>query len=341
MNTTANIDEVYRVINAEHPDPFHVLGLHCIDSDDKADRSFAVRAYLPNAQSINVIDIESGNKYRMEKIHDSGFFEAVIRDKQDFFTYKLEVTDYLNNTFTIYDPYSFWPVITDFDLHLFNEGNHHKIYEKLGAHICELNGIQGTLFAVWAPCAKRVSVIGNFNQWDGRHHQMRLLGCSGVWEIFIPGVGQGEIYKYEIKTQSNELYIKSDPYAFYSELRPNTASIVYDLDSYRWSDDEWIKERDSSNIFEKPISIYEVHLGSWAAVPEEGHRPLTYRELADRLVSYVKEMGYTHIELLPLAEHPFDCSWGYQITGYYSVTSRYGTPQDFKSWGVPYLLVTE
>ncbi|MCX7922883.1 MAG: 1,4-alpha-glucan branching protein GlgB [Clostridia bacterium] len=327
MNTTAHIDDVFRVINAEHYDPFSVLGMHKVSKNNKS--YFAVRAYLPNAKEINVIDCAGGSKYAMTKLHDAGFFEAIIEDKDDFFTYKLEATDYIGNTFSFYDPYCFLPMISDFDLHLFNQGNHHHIYEKLGSHVRTINGIKGTMFAVWAPSAKRVSVVGSFNQWDGRRHQMRQLGFSGVWEIFIPELSQGELYKFEIRTQSSEIYIKSDPYAFYSELRPATASVIYDVDTYKWNDDEWIKNRDTSHLFDKPVSIYEVHLGSWATIPEEDNRFLTYRELADRLVNYVKEMGYTHIELMPIAEHPFDGSWGYQITGYYAVTSRYGTPEDF------------
>jgi len=329
MNTTANIEGVYKVINAEHSDPFHILGMHLVDSGNGQCKSLVVRAFLPYAQSVNVIDMKQGHRYTMEKIHESGFFEVLIKERCDFFQYKLEISDFCC-TYTIYDPYSFWPVLTDFDLYLFNEGNHHKIYEKLGAHICTINGVEGTHFAVWAPCAKRVSVVGDFNYWDGRCHQMRCLGSSGVWEIFIPGVGRKkEMYKYEIKTCTGDLLLKSDPYAFYSELRPNTASIVYNIDGYKWNDAEWLAERASKNVLEQPISIYEVHLGSWRTVPEEGNRPLTYREHADKLVSYVKEMGYTHIEILPIAEHPYDGSWGYQVTGYYSVTSRYGKPEDF------------
>lgn len=330
MNTTAKVQDVLRVINAENNDPFSVLGIHPVKNPEKSENQFAIRAYLPNAKEVKVIDLSNGQKYLMEKIDEAGFFEVVITDKEDFFSYKYEIIDFENNTYITYDPYCFLPVITDFDLHLFNEGNHHKIFEKLGAHIITLNGVDGTLFAVWAPCAKRVSVIGNFNQWDGRRHQMRILGCSGVWEIFIPGIKQGEIYKYEIKTQKDELYKKADPYAFYSELRPDTASIVYDVDNYKWGDEVWINERDNSNTLERPISVYEVHLGSWIRVSEEENGVLTYIELADRLINYVKEMGYTHIEIMPVAEHPFDGSWGYQITGYYSVTSRYGKPEDFK-----------
>lgn len=329
MNTTACMDEVYKIINAEHSDPSSILGMHMVELGSDCKKVPAIRCFLPNAREITAIDPKCGCIYPMEMVHNSGFFEVLAEDRPDFFQYKLEITDHAGNTFTTYDPYSFCPTISDFDLYLFNEGNHHRIYDKLGAHACKINGVNGTLFAVWAPCAKRVSVVGNFNQWDGRRHQMRLLGCSGVWELFIPDVCEGDIYKYEIKTQNNELYTKSDPYAFYSELRPDTASVVCSLDKYQWKDEPWITGRDNSNIFEKPVSIYEVHLGSWARVPEEDCRFLTYSEYAQKLVSYVKEMGYTHIELLPVAEHPFDGSWGYQLTGYYSVTSRYGKPEDF------------
>ena len=329
MKTSALENDVLKIISAESHDPYSVLGLHPIVAEGTEGRSFSVRTFFPNAAGVNVNISEDGSSYRMEKLHESGFFEVVIKDRSDFFTYQLEVTDFTGNTFSIHDPYCFLPVLTDFDLHLFNEGNHHKIFQKLGAHIMSINNITGTLFAVWAPCAHRVSVIGDFNQWDGRRHQMRCLGSSGVWEIFIPEICKGDNYKFEIKTPSGEIYVKSDPYAFYSELRPGTASIVYDVDSYKWNDINWMKDRDSSNIFEKPISIYEVHLGSWARIPEEDNRFLTYIELADRLVKYVREMGYTHIELLPVAEHPFDGSWGYQLTGYYAVTSRFGKPEDF------------
>ncbi|MCX7709739.1 MAG: 1,4-alpha-glucan branching protein GlgB [Clostridia bacterium] len=338
MNITANADDILKIVHGEHYDPFCCLGIHPICNKEDEKKGFSIRAFMPNAKLMKVISLDSNTVYDMKRINESGFFEAIIEDKTEFFPYKFEVTDFNDISFSTYDSYSFWPVLTDFDLHLFNEGNHHRIFDKLGAHVMTINGIEGTLFCVWAPCAKRVSVVGHFNQWDGRRHQMRQLGCSGVWEIFIPGIGQSEVYKYEIKTPAGEIYIKADPYAFFSELRPNTASIVYDLNKYVWNDNEWIQNRDSSNIFEKPVSIYEVHLGSWSRVPGEtgpggeedgGGRFLTYKEFADKLVSYVKEMGYTHIELLPVAEHPYDGSWGYQITGYYSITSRYGKPEDF------------
>jgi len=330
MITTANIDEVYKIINGEHRDPFCVLGMHLEKDPNSSFPILAIRAFFSNAKEIELVNLITRMTYKMNKLLEVGFFELVIREETDFFPYKYDVTDHNGNKFSCYDPYSFLPVISDYDLHLFNEGNHHKIFEKLGAHICEIMGIKGVLFTVWAPCAVRVSVVGNFNQWDGRRHQTRCLGSSGVWELFIPDIADGEAYKYEIRTPSNEIYVKSDPYAFFSELRPNTASIVYDLDSYHWNDEKWIDTRDKSNVLETPISIYEVHLGSWARIPEEGQRFLTYREYADRLVLYVRNMGYTHIELLPISEHPFDGSWGYQLTGYYSVTSRYGNPDDFK-----------
>ncbi|HEX3028055.1 MAG TPA: 1,4-alpha-glucan branching protein GlgB [Clostridia bacterium] len=328
MNTTADVNEIYSIINGEHRDPYCILGIHPVESETKV-KSYAIRAFMPNVKEMTVLDIVAWKKYPMEKIDESGFFEVVVKAK-DFFSYKYLITDFVGNTFETYDPYCFLPVLTDFDLHLFNEGTHHKIFEKLGSHVTTVQGIEGTLFAVWAPNARRVSVVGDFNQWDGRRNQMRCLGCSGVWEIFIPGITESEVYKYEIKTCSGELYSKADPYAFCSELRPNTASKTYNIDNYVWTDDKWIENRDTGNIFEKPVSIYEVHLGSWSRIPEDDHRFMTYRELADKLVTYVKDMGYTHIELLPVAEHPFDGSWGYQITGYYAVTSRYGSPDDFK-----------
>jgi 1,4-alpha-glucan branching enzyme len=329
MKTSALVDEVFRIINAESHDPYTVLGIHPIVSKTSGNKGFSVRVFMPNASGVTVIADGDNKRYGMEKLHDAGFFETIIKDRKDIFTYTLEVADGSGGAYAVRDPYSFLPVITDYDLHLFNEGTHHKIFERLGSHLMAVNGVKGALFAVWAPCAKRVSVVGDFNQWDGRRHQMRRLGSSGVWEIFIPGICRGDKYKYEIKTGKGEIYVKSDPYAFYSELRPGTASIVYDIEGYAWNDGSWICERDGSNIFEKPVSIYEVHLGSWARTGEAGETFLTYRELADRLVKYVLDMGYTHIELLPVTEHPFDGSWGYQVTGYYSVTSRYGSPEDF------------
>ncbi|MBP5426722.1 MAG: 1,4-alpha-glucan branching protein GlgB [Clostridiales bacterium] len=327
MEQSASIYDVHKIVNACHSDPFSVLGIHEVSSPDATKRLFAIRSFMPNAKDLYVI--KDNKRYLMEKIHPDGFFEVFLTDTV-FFSYKFEITDYNDYTFDVVDPYSFLPVISDYDLYLFNEGNNYKIYEKLGAHICTINNVVGTLFAVWAPSAKNVSVVGSFNQWDGRRNPMRYRGKSGVWELFIPYVTSGELYKFEIRTSDNQLLVKSDPFANYSELRPKTASIVYDLDNYNWSDASWIYERDSKTNFRKPISIYEVHLGSWQKPYPKCDSFLSYRDLADKLVSYVKNMGYTHIELMPISEYPFDGSWGYQVTGYYSVTSRYGTPTDFK-----------
>ncbi|MDE2830872.1 MAG: alpha-amylase family glycosyl hydrolase, partial [Gemmatimonadota bacterium] len=218
------------------------------------------------------------------------------------------------------------PVLSDFDLHLHGEGNHHNIYDCLGAHPTE----KGVHFAVWAPNAQRVSVIGDFNAWNGCQHPMLNRGSTGVWELFIPDLKPGTLYKYEIKTQNGDIFTKSDPYAFCMEHRPRTASVVHQPNDALWSDAEWLQTRQKRDPYTDPIAIYEVHPGSWRRNPEENNRPLTYRELAHELVEYVLEMGYTHIELLPIMEHPLDESWGYQITGYYAPTSRFGTPDDFK-----------
>jgi len=225
--------------------------------------------------------------------------------------------------------YPFPQILTDFDLHLLGEGTHYKNYEKLGAHVIEVKGLKGVHFAVWAPNAEAVSVIGDFNRWDGNSHKMRMLGSSGIWEIFIPGLSEGEIYKFNIKSKSGEVLEKADPYAFSSEIRPKSASIVYDIDKYTWNDAKWLSEREHHNALDAPISMYEVHLGSWMRVPEDGNRYLTYRELAKKLAEYVKDMGYTHVQLMPVTEYPLDASWGYQTIGYFAPTSRFGKPEEF------------
>jgi len=273
----------------------------------------------------------------MERVHRDGFFEVVFPGETGFFPYRFSITLHgaagPGPVCETEDPYRYPPVLTDFDLHLFSEGTHLRLYEKYGAHLIEHGGACGVCFAVWAPNAERVSVIGDFNQWDGRRHPMRPRGPSGVWEIFIPGLQQGDLYKFEIKTRyQGYLAVKSDPFAFASELRPKTASVVWDLNRYQWHDGKWMAERRQRQGLDAPIAIYEVHLGSWKRKPspEYGRRWLTYRELAEDLIAYVKGMGYTHIELLPVTEYPYDASWGYQTTGYHAPTSRYGTPDDFR-----------
>ena len=320
--------DVEKIVRSAHHDPFEVLGAHQLRSGGK--QAVAVRAFLPEAMEARVVRLDTAEICPMKKLHPDGFFEAIAKNTDQIFSYRLRITRNDGREEEFVDPYSFLPVLTEYDLYLIGEGTHYKKYEKLGAHQIVVDGTPGVLFAVWAPNAQRVSVIGDFNDWDGRRHQMRVRGSSGVWELFIPSLGQGTLYKFEVKSRGKGVLMdKADPYAFYSELRPKSASVVWDIDRYAWSDEGWMKERREKNLFEGPLSIYEVHLGSWRRVPEEGNRWETYREMAHSLVPYVKEMGYTHLQLLPISEHPFDESWGYQTTGYYSCTSRYGQPEDF------------
>ncbi|BBE30029.1 1,4-alpha-glucan branching enzyme GlgB [Tepiditoga spiralis] len=312
-------DEIKKIINADCHDPFKYLGMHKLNKNE-----MVVRVFKPDAEKVRLVSKDK--RFYLEKINENGLFEKVFQAKE-FFKYKFEFTGINKNKWTLRDPYSFLPQITEYDLYLFNEGNHHKIYEKLGAHKLTINRISGVLFSVWAPSAKRVSVIGNFNNWDGRVHQMRVLGSSGVWEIFIPGIKEGDLYKFEIKAQNNEILLKTDPYAFYNEVRPSNASIVYTT-KYKWNDKKWIKLRKENNWEAKPISTYEVHLGSW--VRNEENKFLSYLELSEKLVNYVKEQGFTHVEFMSIEEHPLDESWGYQVTGYYAPTSRFGRPEHLK-----------
>ena len=232
-----------------------------------------------------------------------------------------------------HDPDAFPPLLTDFDLHLFAEGRHYRAYDMMGAHVRTVEGVAGVHFVVWAPNALRVSVVGDFNGWDGRCHPMRSIGSTGLWELFIPDLPEGAVYKYEIRPQSGDApFLKADPYAFAAELRPKTASLIWDLSGYRWGDQAWMAARATRDPLTSPLAIYEVHLGSWMRVPEEGSRWLTYQELATKLIPYVKEMGYTHVQLMPVTEHPFDGSWGYQTTGYFAPTSRHGTPEEFMAF---------
>ena len=346
MYPTIQSEQVDRIVQNHHNDPFEVLGPHKVRLDGKD--VWVVRAYLPNAQAAWTVLPEERQEYEMKPAHNPNFFECCL-PIEELANYQLRVKEGENER-VIYDPYAFRSsVLTDFDIHLFGEGNHHRIYEKLGAHLATMNGVQGVYFAVWAPNARNVSILGDFNNWDGRRHQMRKRD-NKIWELFVPDITVGESYKYEVKNWEGHIYEKSDPYGFQQEPRPKTASIVADLDRYAWNDAEWMEKRRNSDPLRSPVAIYECHLGSWIHAPMEeapigkdGNpqagvpvselksyaRFLTYREMADRLLPYVKELGYTHIELLPVAEHPFDGSWGYQVTGYYAVTSRYGTPEDF------------
>jgi 1,4-alpha-glucan branching enzyme len=263
----------------------------------------------------------------VQRVHEAGFFEAVFPER-DAFRYRLRAVDASGATHEFHDPYSFPTTLGELDLHLLGEGKDLRMYDKLGAHPHVVEGVAGVRFAVWAPNAYRVSVVGEFNDWDGRRHVLRAHPGAGVWDIFLPGVGLGALYKYEIKPRQHAPpFLKSDPVAFQSELRPATASVVHRLRDYAWGDEEWLERRRGRDMAREPMSVYEVHLGSWRW--HDG-RPMTYRELADQLPAYVEEMGFTHVEFLPVSEHPYDPSWGYQVTGYFAPTSRYGGPNDFK-----------
>ena len=327
MNTipkTIDDGNLHSLLEARHGDPFSVLGMHL------AGEHLVVRVLRPDAKTVTVRDVHNSQRsFTAGQVH-AGFFEAVITDSEERFEYELLFTAHNGDQWTARDPYSFGMVLGEVDMHLFAEGNHWEIYHKLGAQLTEIGGVRGTSFAVWAPNAQRVSVTGDFNGWDGRIHPMRKHPACGVWEIFLPGVQEGAHYKFEVKQSHGGIQLKSDPYAFFGQHGKATASIVFDLKRYQWSDEAWMKSRRSKEWQREAVSIYEVHFGSWARVPEEGDRYLSYLEFADRLVNYVVEMGYTHIELMPVAEHPFDGSWGYQVTGYFAPTSRFGNPDEFR-----------
>ena len=311
-------------------DPFGVLGPQ-IRTDGGP--GLVVRAYRPGATAVDLVVRPGGGAIQMRRIGRTAAFEAEVPGAPSdplALDYRLRVHRDDGQVVEIDDAYRYGRLLSDFDLYLFAEGTQYRAWEKLGAHVCRVGEATGVHFAVWAPAADRVSVVGDFNGWDGRVHPMRLLMPHGVWEIFIPGLGRGDKYKLEVRSSAGHLLEKADPYALLFETPPRSASVVWALDDYQWSDAEWMERRRAEGGWlTRPLSIYEVHLGSWARVPEEGFRSLTYREMAERLVPYVKEMGFTHVELLPVAEHPFAGSWGYQVTGFFAPTSRFGTPEDF------------
>jgi 1,4-alpha-glucan branching enzyme len=331
------LGEIDRIVRAEHSDPFQILGPHWIERDGK--RLLTIRMFHPGAAEASVVWNSTNDSIPATKIDPGGVFEAILPadvlhlhegEYPEPAAYRVRFGFGDGNTIETYDPYAFPPLLTDYDLHLIGEGTHYQKYEKFGAHIREIAGVSGVHFAVWAPNAMRVSVVGDFNSWDGRVRPMRNRGSSGIWEIFIPGLNERALYKFEIKSRvKNHLGLKSDPYGFAAEMRPKTASVVTDIDRYKWNDAAWLEARASRDWLHSPMCTYEVHLGAWRRRVEDGYRWLTYRELAEELIPYAKSLGYTHIELLPIMEHPFDGSWGYQTVGYYAVTSRYGTPADF------------
>ncbi len=322
----AGIEEL---VYSEAVNPHGILGPHITED------GVLVQMMMPTAKEAAVV--VGSKEYPMELADEAGFFAALL-PRKTIPEYTLKVTFDNDVTKKFKDPYAFAPQISETDLKKFEAGIHYEIYDKLGAHPMTINGVAGVYFAVWAPCALRVSVVGDFNLWDGRRNQMRRLGDSGVFEIFMPGLPEGSLYKYEVRCKNGDPILKADPYASYSELRPNTASVVWDTSRYQWKDQDWMKKRAGEDLKSKPMAIYEVHLGSWMrkelALDEEGREIIgsefyNYREIAVKLAEYVKEMGYTHVELMPVMEHPLDASWGYQVTSYYAPTSRYGTPDDF------------
>jgi 1,4-alpha-glucan branching enzyme len=321
-------EQLQRIVNAQEWDPFSVLGPHRESSGNT--EYIRIRAFLPDAAEVACLPHRHTKPLPMTLVAADGVFEAVVPEGVLDPTYQFRVTTTQGQTFQQYDPYAFSPVLSDFDVHLFGEGKLYKAYDKLGAHHCMHEGVRGINFVVWAPNAKRVSVVGTFNAWDGRRYPMRSRGSVGLWELFIPEIAEGELYKYEILGQSGCLpFTKADPYATAAESRPKKTSLICDVSHHEWHDAKWMEDRKKSDPLKKPLSIYEVHLGSWKRKVEEGNRWLTYRELATSLVPYVKDMGFTHIELMPIVEHPFDGSWGYQTTGYFAPTSRFGMPEDF------------
>ncbi|MCK5718652.1 MAG: 1,4-alpha-glucan branching protein GlgB [Thiomargarita sp.] len=318
MESLKLTDDRQKIIDACHHDPFSVLGKH------KVGKETLVCVYIPQAEEVHIAE---GN-LPMQRIPNTDLFEWRGTAKISKH-YRIIWRDKDNCEHITHDPYCFPAQLKDFDMHLFGEGKHWHTYRFLGSHIHEVDGIGGVLFALWAPNASRISVVGEFNRWDGRAHPMRNHGSNGLWELFIPDMKAGSLYKYELRNrETDDIFLKSDPYAQQFELRPNTASIVVKKDNFEWNDDKWVDKRQKWDWLHSPMSIYEVHLGSWQRGPEGEF--LNYRELAKRLVNYVTELGFSHIELLPITEHPFDGSWGYQTTGYYAPTSRYGTPDDFR-----------
>ena len=315
------------IVHARHGDPFSVLGMH------SADGGLVVRTFQPQADAVDILDRKTGRRAAtLSKVHPDGLFEARLARRKKPFSYRFRLTG-SNGPADIEDPYRFPPVLGELDVHLLAEGSHLQTYERLGAHPCVLDGVSGTAFALWAPNARRVSVVGDFNDWDGRRHPMRLRHACGIWELFLPALEPGARYKFEIVGPDGALMpLKADPYAFHAEQPPRTASVVHGLPDRDWRDAAWMDGRGEAQSRTAPISIYEVHLGSWRRVPSEGLRYLTYEELADQLVPYVKEMGFTHIELLPVSEFPFDGSWGYQPVGLFAPTSRFGAPEDFQGF---------
>jgi 1,4-alpha-glucan branching enzyme len=311
------VDELELVLRNEHADPHHFLGAH------PQGKGVVVRAFRPDAERLRVIR-EGHEPVELERRHPAGLFEGVVGSASLPLRYRLEVAYPGGYTVELDDPYAFLPTLGELDLYLAGEGRHEELYEKLGAHLREVDGITGTAFAVWAPNARSVSVVGDFNSWDGRLHPMRTLGPTGIWELFVPGSGEGARYKFEIHRQDGGVQLRADPLAFATEMPPSTASVVYEP-HHEWQDEEWLQKRHATVPHSGPMSIYEVHVGSW-------RQGLNYAELGEQLGAYVRDMGFTHVELMPVMEHPFGGSWGYQVTSFFAPTARFGGPDDYRTF---------
>jgi 1,4-alpha-glucan branching enzyme len=326
---TGEAEALDAIVAGTSDDPFAVLGRHRVVVDGNP--ALLIRTMQPAASDVQLVTDD--RVFGMQRRRSDGLFEATVplEGRAEDFAYRFRVREG-SITRDVVDPYQFGQILTDFDLHLFSEGTHYRAWEKLGAHRITVGSATGVHFAVWAPNAQRVSVIGDFNHWDGRTHAMRRLVPSGIWEIFVPDLSDGDCYKFEVRTTAGHLLHKADPYARRFEVPPNTASIIWTDGGYAWRDQDWLRDhRVSQDAWrERPMAVYEVHPGSWRRVPEEGNRFQTYREMAATLVPYVREMGFTHIELMPIMEHPFSGSWGYQLIGFFAPTSRFGTPDDFR-----------
>jgi 1,4-alpha-glucan branching enzyme len=318
--------ELDSLVQVRHRSPHTLLGMHPLGDGS----GVVVRAFIPDAAEVRVEPTHEKDKPAivLQRLHVSGLFEGISRAVSRVFAYDLVVTGHDKRTRRTRDAYSFLPTLGETDLYLFGKGDERRIYDKLGAQLRTIDGVAGTSFAVWAPNAQRVSVVGNFNGWDGRFHSMRNLGSSGVWEIFIPGIGEGALYKFEILDAHGRVVVKTDPFGFFFELPPKQAAIVWDTRKHRWKDEAWMRARRERDPLRSALSVYEVHLGSWRK--KSAFESAGYREIAPQLVDYVRRMGFTHVEFMPLAEHAFYPSWGYQVTGFYAPTSRYGTPEDFQ-----------
>ena len=321
MSSYSKSEDIQAVLGARHPNVFGFLGAHDVGGGLQV-----VRVVDPHAAAVNVI--VNGETTAATKVDEGGFFEAVTKQGE----HVLEITGMDGITSRRHDPYSFGLLLGEQDMHYFREGTHQRLWEILGARLKTIHGVSGCQFAVWAPNAQRVSVVGDWNHWDGRVNPMRHRLESGIWEIFIPGITELTHYKFELVDKHGFLRVKSDPYAVFAQHGIQTASLVYDLGRYQWADADWMQQRAQHDLYHAPMSAYEVHLGSWKRKTNEDGRWLSYLELADELIPYVKDLGFTHIELMPVSEHPFDGSWGYQVTGYYAPTSRFGTPDEFRQF---------